>query len=91
MSGIVCFARPAGVMPPIGRMIGEAGWFVACARTGRNLTAEILDPLLPAGSRFFGLRRVSERQAQVLAFIHNFPEASRALVADLQNKFEVAA
>jgi len=56
---------------------GLTGWFVVCGRTGRNVTADILDPFLPDASPHRGARRVSERQARFLTMIANDPAGTQ--------------
>lgn len=78
MSGPRCFARPEGVLlPGSWTVCGGADWYVADRVTGRNLVPDMLDPLLPEGSRFRGRRRVTAAQAQMLARIANDPDGTQ--------------
>ncbi len=66
-------ARSLQVVTSHGRPLGPDRWFVLDVEAGRNVTAELLDPLLPEGAPWAGARYVSGRQALILAEIGNAP------------------
>lgn len=77
--------RNAGVLCGL-TVHGFDGWFVQNGTTGANETPNILRNLLPESSNFQGTRRVSERQAKVLAMIANNPAKTIDLANELRRK-----